>query len=148
MQNRLLAAIGIAEIEERAARYGLPPLVWPLGWPNNTLKAMRAAIWADRLGAGGRFALAAFRRAFAEGADLSRVEEVEAVAAALGLEAGEVAGAIEAQQTKDALREATARAWTRGVAGVPCVEVDGEIFYGDDRLDAAAARWSSSRGIK
>src|SRR4051794_5353528 len=42
----------IAEVEERAAAYGLPPLRWPEGWPNNTLAAMRAAIWAERLGAG------------------------------------------------------------------------------------------------
>src|SRR5262245_11060524 len=48
----------IAEIEARAVRYGLPPLRWPEGWPNNTLKAMRAAIWADRQGAGVEFARA------------------------------------------------------------------------------------------
>ena len=133
----------IAEIEERAARYGLPPVVWPAGWPNNTLKAMRAAIWADQLGIGRLFAIAAFRRAFREGADLSCSEEIEAVATSLGLEAASVTEAIGAQRTKDALREATARAWARGVTGAPCIEVDGEIFYGDDRLEATAERWSS-----
>jgi 2-hydroxychromene-2-carboxylate isomerase len=130
----------VAEIEERAERYGLPPIAWPVGWPNNTLKAMRAAIWADRLGEGRRFALAAFRRAFREGVDLSRLDEVAAVAEDVALPAEEMAAAIEAQETKDALREATARAWARGVAGVPCIEVGDEIFYGDDRLEAAAKR--------
>ena len=35
-----------AEIEARAARYGLPPIQWPPGWPPNTLQAMRAMVWA------------------------------------------------------------------------------------------------------
>src|SRR5262249_20260783 len=42
----------IAEIEARAERYGLPRLTWPAGWPNNTLKAMRAATWAEGMGCG------------------------------------------------------------------------------------------------
>jgi len=136
----------IAEIEERAERYGLPPLVWPAGWPNNTLKAMRAAIWADGVGEGRRFALAAFRRAFREGADLNDLDEILAVGTALGLPGEEIPSAITEQETKDALRARTARAWARGVVGVPCVEVDGEIFYGDDRLEAAAERLAAGKG--
>jgi 2-hydroxychromene-2-carboxylate isomerase len=130
----------MAEVEARAERYGLPPISWPRGWPNNTLKAMRAAVWADRIGEGRRFALAAFRHAFAEGADLSRLEEVVAVSASLGLPAEQIRREIENQETKDALRQTTAQAWDRGVVGVPCTEVNGEVFYGDDRLEAAAQR--------
>ena len=130
----------IAEVEERAERYGLPPVVWPPGWPNNTLQAMRAAIWAEGRGAGAEFALAGFRRAFVEGGDLSRLDQVSEVAGAVGLPVGELAEQISRQAVKDALREATARAWERGVAGVPCLEVRGEIFYGDDRLERAAER--------
>jgi len=128
---------GIAEVEARAERYGLPPLRWPEGWPNNTLKAMRAATWAGGRGEGHRFALAAFRRAFVEGADLSRLEEIFAVAEPLGLDPDELAQAIESTEIKSALRKATEEAWARGVAGVPCIEIAGEIFYGDDRLYAA-----------
>jgi 2-hydroxychromene-2-carboxylate isomerase len=130
----------IAEVEERAERYGLPPVVWPPGWPNNTLQAMRAAIWAEGRGAGAEFALAGFRRAFVEGGDLSRLDQVIEVAGAVGLPVEELAEQISRQAVKDALREATARAWERGVAGVPCLEVRGEIFYGDDRLERAAER--------
>lgn len=130
----------IAEVEKRAAGYGLPPLRWPQGWPNNTLRAMRAAVWAEGLGAGERFALAAFRRAFAEGGDLSRIEEVVQIAASVGLPAQDLPAAIELRETKDGLRQATSEAWARGVVGVPCIEVRGTIFYGDDRLEEAAAR--------
>lgn len=130
----------IAEIEGRAEGYGLPPLSWPPGWPNNTLKAMRAAVWAEEAGAGREFAQAGFHRAFAEGADLSEVEEVIGVGAAIGLDGEEMARAIERQETKDALKEATARAWECGVVGVPSLRIGDEVFFGDDRLEAAAGR--------
>jgi 2-hydroxychromene-2-carboxylate isomerase len=130
----------VEEVNARAARYRLPPVVWPAAWPNNTLKAMRAAVWAGRCGKGHSFARAAFRRAFCQGADLSRLDELIDIAGSVGLPARQLPPAIEDQATKDALRDATARAWARGVAGVPCVEVDGEIFYGDDRLEAARER--------
>ncbi len=130
----------IAEIEDRAKRYGLPPVTWPPGWPNNTLKAMRAATWAGELDAGRPFARAAFRRAFVAGEDLSRVDVLVDVADAVGLPANEIPAVIEDPVTKEALREATDRAWRRGVVGVPCIGFYGEIFYGDDRLEASAQR--------
>lgn len=130
----------VEEVNARAARYRLPPVVWPAAWPNNTLKAMRAAFWADRCGSGRPFAEAAFRRAFREGADLSRLDELIDIAGSVGLPARELPAAIEDRTTKEALRGATSRAWARGVVGVPCVEVDGEIFFGDDRLEAARER--------
>ena len=36
----------VAEVQRRAAAYGLPAVRWPAGWPNNTLSAMRMAVWA------------------------------------------------------------------------------------------------------
>jgi 2-hydroxychromene-2-carboxylate isomerase len=128
----------ITEIEERAQRYGLPPLSWPPGWPNNTLKAMRATIWAERLGAGERFARTAFRRAFSAGEDLSQLEVLTAIASSAGLPAGELTAAIEQPETKEALKQATSRAWERGIVGVPCIGVGERIFYGDHQLEAAA----------
>jgi 2-hydroxychromene-2-carboxylate isomerase len=128
----------IAEVEKRARRYGLPPLAWPPGWPNNTLKAMRAAIWAERLDTGERFARAAFRRAFAAGEDLSQIEVLTDIASSVGLPAGDLLAAIEQPETKEALKQATSRAWARGVVGVPCIGVGERIFYGDDQLETAA----------
>jgi 2-hydroxychromene-2-carboxylate isomerase len=40
---------------------------------------------------------------------------------------------------KDRLREVTDEAAERGVIGVPTVAVGGELFWGDDRLEEAAA---------
>ena len=69
-------AEGIAEVERRAAAYGLPPLVWPEPWPGNTLFAMRAATFAKQTGRTVSFALAAFRQAFAAGRDLTDPDNV------------------------------------------------------------------------
>ncbi len=64
-------AEGMAEVERRAAAYGLPPILWPDPWPGNMLTAMRAATFAKQTGRTVSFALAAFRQAFAAGRDLS-----------------------------------------------------------------------------
>jgi 2-hydroxychromene-2-carboxylate isomerase len=130
---------GMAEIERRAAEYGLLPVKWPEGWPNNTLKAMRAAIFAQQTGRTVAYSLAAFRQAFAAGRDLSDVDNVLIAAAACELHPNAVLKGIEMQSTKDRLREATREAYERGVRGVPTLAVGDRLFWGDDRLEDAAA---------
>ena len=136
---------GMREIEERAARYGLLPVKWPDDWPNNTLKAMRAATFAQQAGRTVAFALAAFRQAFAGGKDLSDVDNVLIAAAACELHPNAVLKGIETHSTKERLRAATQEAYERGVRGVPSVVVGERVFWGDDRLDQAAAAISTSR---
>jgi 2-hydroxychromene-2-carboxylate isomerase len=131
-------AEGIAEVERRAAAYGLPPVRWPPGWPPNTLPAMRAAVWAERRGRGTPFARAAFRRAFAAGEDLADIAVLAAAAAETGLPAGELAAAIADPAVKDDLRARTAAALALGVRGVPTLRAGGHLLYGDDRLEEAA----------
>jgi 2-hydroxychromene-2-carboxylate isomerase len=128
---------GIAEVERRAADYGLMPVRWPEGWPNNTLKAMRAAVFAQSIGRAVAFSLAAFRQAFAGGRDLSDVDNVLIAAAACELHPNAVLKAIETQSVKDKLRKVTAEAYDRGVRGVPTIAVGDELFWGDDRLEEA-----------
>jgi len=130
---------GIAEVERRAGEYGLMPVRWPEGWPNNTLKAMRAAVFAQQAGRVVAFSLAAFRQAFAGGRDLSDVDNVLIAAAACELHPNAVLKGIETQSIKDRLRAATDEAYNRGVRGVPSVVLGDRVFWGDDRLEEAAA---------
>ena len=130
---------GMAEVERRAAEYGLPPIRWPDGWPSNYLTAMRAATWAQRQGAVRAFAVAATRRGFVHGRDLAVVDEVLAAVQDAALDRDEAAAAIADPAIKLALREATEAAHARGVFGVPTIAVGGELFWGDDRLEEAAA---------
>jgi 2-hydroxychromene-2-carboxylate isomerase len=130
---------GMRDIEQRAQRYGLLPVKWPDDWPTNTLKAMRAAIFAQQTGRAVAFSLAAFRQAFAAGRDLEDVDNVLIAAAACELHPNAVLKGIELQSTKDRLRQATQEAYDLGVRGVPSVVVGDQVFWGDDRLEEAAA---------
>ncbi len=56
-----------------------------------------------------------------------------------GLDPGELESGISDPAVKAALREATDAAWEAGVRGAPTVFVDGAPFFGDDRLEEAAA---------
>lgn len=128
---------GIAEVERRAAAYGLPPIVWPDPWPGNMLTAMRVATFAKQTGRTVSYSLAAFRQAFAAGRDLSDPENVMIAAAACELHPRALTKAVQTAIVKDGLKQATAAAAERGVFGVPTVVVGDEVFWGDDRLEEA-----------
>lgn len=130
---------GIAEVERRAREYGLPELRWPDPWPGNTLTAMRAATFAKQTGRAVAFSLAAFRQAFAGGRDLTDVDNVLLAAAACELHPRAVLKGIEMQSVKDELRATTDEAIARGVTGVPSIAVGKRVFWGDDKLEEAAA---------
>ena len=132
-------AAGMAEVERRALAYGLPPVRWPEPWPTNYLLAMRVATFAFQQGRGREFTLQAFRAAFQGGHDLAVRENVLDAADAAGLDARQAGAAAEDPQIKLALRDATDEAHRVGVFGVPTVVVGSEVFWGDDRLEEAAA---------
>jgi len=129
---------GIADVEARAQQYGLAPIRWPDPWPTNYLYAMRAATYAFQAGLGRAFTLAAFRHSFAHGHDLAIAGHVLEAAEQAGLDPGAVEQATQDPQIKLALRSATDAAHELGVFGVPTIAVDGELFWGDDRLQNAA----------
>jgi 2-hydroxychromene-2-carboxylate isomerase len=129
----------MAEIERRARAYGLPPMRWPDPWPTNYLTAMRAATFAFTVDAGREFTQQAFRRGFQDGVQLQVEAHVFDAAQRAGLDRGEVAAAIQDQEIKQSLREATETAYELGVFGVPTTAIDDELFWGDDRLEDAAA---------
>jgi 2-hydroxychromene-2-carboxylate isomerase len=132
-------AEGLRECERRAQAYGLPPIRWPEPFPGNSLMAMRAATFAKEIGRTVSFSLAAFRQAFAAGRDLSDADNVLLAAAAAEMHPRALLAAVERDAIKTRLREATDAAGDLGVRGVPSVVVGREVFWGDDRLDEAAA---------
>ncbi len=132
-------AEGMAEVERRAAAYGLPPISWPEPWPGNTLVAMRAATFAKQTGRAVSFSLAGFRQAFAAGRDLTDADNVAIAGAACELHPRALLKAVETEAVKGGLKEATERAGDLGVTGVPSVLAGGEVFWGDDRLEEAVA---------
>jgi 2-hydroxychromene-2-carboxylate isomerase len=137
-------AAGLAECERRASAYGLPPIRWPDPFPGNTLFAMRVATFAKEIGRTVSFSLAAFRQAFAAGRDLSDPDNVLVAAASSELHPRALEAAVARDAIKQRLREVTERAGDLGVIGVPSVVVGERVFWGDDRLEEAAAAVSRS----
>ncbi len=131
---------GMAEVERRAHDYGLAAIRWPQEWPANYLVAMLAATFAFTVGRGREFTLQAFRNAFQEGWELSDPERVFATAAQAGLDRDELEAATRDPRIKQELRRATDAASALGVIGVPTLALDAQLFWGDDRLDDAAAQ--------
>jgi 2-hydroxychromene-2-carboxylate isomerase len=135
----------LGEIQRRANERGLPEVLYPEGWPieNYSLNPTRAAIYAKESGRVVSFTLACFRQVFAAGRDMSDVENVLIAAAACELHPNAVLKGIETQSVKDRLRAATQQAQELGVEGIPTVAVNGELFWGDDRLEEAVAAASA-----
>jgi 2-hydroxychromene-2-carboxylate isomerase len=131
---------GMRECERRAAAYGLPPIRWPENWPSDYLFAMRVATFATEIGRGVSLPLAAFRQHFAAGRDLSEPDNVLIAAASAELHPRALKTAVGRDAIKTRLRETTDEAAGLGVFGVPSVVVGDEVFWGDDRLEEAAAR--------
>ena len=130
---------GMAEIDRRAQSYGLPPMRWPDPWPADYLTAMRATTYAFAIGQGREFTMRAYRDAFQRGSELSVGDNVLESAARAGLDGDAVRASASDPQIKQALRDATDAAYDRGVFGVPTIAIADELFWGDDRLEDAAA---------
>lgn len=126
---------GMAEVEARALRRGLAPVVWPASWPNDGLLAMRAAAAAAQVGREREYALAAMRLQFTEGRALSEPRNVRRAAEVAGIDPDELLTRATSPAGKGDLRSQTDAALARGVFGVPTVIAAGELHWGDDRLD-------------
>jgi 2-hydroxychromene-2-carboxylate isomerase len=131
----------LAEIQRRADERGLPKVVYPEGWPaaSYSLIPIRAATYAKESGRVVSFTLAAFRQSFAAGRRLDDADNVLLAAAACELHPNAVLKGIETRSVKESLKRATEEAIERGVVGIPTIAVGDELFWGDDRLEEAAA---------
>jgi 2-hydroxychromene-2-carboxylate isomerase len=74
---------------------------------------------------------------------LSISAHVFAAAAQAGLDRPVAELAVQDPAIKQALRDATDGAHARGVFGVPTIAIEDELFWGDDRLEDAAAHLRS-----
>lgn len=132
---------GVAECERRAAQRGLPAMTWPEGWPAESWSwtPLRAALIADEHDLLVPFSLECFRLMFAECRSLADLDNVLAAASTVGLDRDEVRTRVGEQRVKDRLRANTDEAIALGAVGVPTVAIGDELYWGDDRLEEAAA---------
>lgn len=128
----------MAEVEQRAAGYGLPPILWPDRFPADLHGLATAATVAKRAGRERELALGVWRAIYASGVDASTPRELGRIATEAGLDPDHLLHAMHEPEAEDELRARIEEAHRLGVPGVPAVVVDGEVFWGDDRLAEAA----------
>nr|CAK32545.1 DSBA oxidoreductase [uncultured organism] len=131
----------------RSARRFDIPFVLPEAFPFMSVAACRATYWLAERDAEDAKELAAalFDAAFGAGQSISRPEEVAEIAAELGHDADQVRAAVQDQRIKDLLRREVDAAIAKGVFGSPYIIVDGEPFWGVDRLGDVAL-WLETGG--
>ncbi len=131
----------------RSARLHGIPYVLPETFPFMSVAACRAAYWLNEGDPKAARALigALFDRAFGAGESIAEPSEVAAVAEALGHDPARVLAAVQEPRIKDLLRREVEAAVGKGVFGSPTIIVDGEPFWGFDRLDDVAV-WLETGG--
>ena len=131
----------------RSARLFKVPFKLPTQFPIGATAPSRAFYWVNDQDAalGKKLAQALYHAYFAEDRDISNPEVTGNVAAKLGLDKGEFAQALNDPGVKERLRIEVDAAIGRGVFGSPYIVVDGEPFWGSDRLDQVE-RWLETGG--
>jgi 2-hydroxychromene-2-carboxylate isomerase len=125
--------------EMRGLRFALPD-----PFPSNGLHAARLALVGKREAWIAPFTRAVYAAQFADGADISDERVLAGILAEMGVDAEHALSASRTPEIKTALRENTERAQQLGLFGAPSFATsDGELFWGDDRLEQALA-WSIS----
>jgi 2-hydroxychromene-2-carboxylate isomerase len=131
----------------RSARAMGVTLRFPPSFPEALIAPARAVYWiADRNPpAAGAFAAAAFRAYWAEGRKLADPQVVAEIAAQQGFARDDVLAALADPAVKERLKTETDAAIANNVFGSPFIVIDGEPFWGADRLDQVD-RWLATGG--
>lgn len=133
---------------DRSARFFDVPFKLPTAFPIPTLHAARCFLWLhDRSPAKAReFGLAAYRAYFVNDVNISDLGVVLDIAAGLGVDKDELSAVLAGTEIKARLAAEVELALSRGVFGSPFIIVDGEAFWGADRLPQVE-RWLAEGGF-
>lgn len=119
-------------------KYGLP---WrqPSAFPRLGLLALRVALLGAEQPWMGTYCQRIMQLNFAEDRELESPELVAEVLHELGLPAPQLLAEAQSDANKRHLRAQTDLARAKGIFGAPTFFVNGEMFWGNDRLDDALA---------
>ena len=134
----------VRDFARAAAFVGVPyrhPSIFPIG----TVSAARAVLWLKQQQPQqvAAFIHAVFRAFFVADRNISDTAIVLEIARSQGIDAEQLADGIQQDSIKSELKSEVEHAVTRGVFGSPTIFVDGEMFWGHDRL-AHVERWIST----
>jgi len=132
----------------RSARFLGVPFKFPSRFPLATHNAARAFLWlTDRDNTLAKnFARAVYRAYFAEDIDIANTDNLLGIADSMGVDRPSLQQAMADPAVKERLRAENDAALARGVFGSPFFFVDGEPFWGSDRLPQIE-RWLETGGF-
>lgn len=127
---------------ERSARYSGVAYRQPSRFPIASLAAQRAVVWLQQhqpdLAA--PFIHAVYRAFFVDDRDISDAAVVGAIAREVGIDPTELAARVQQPEIKERLKAQVDQAIQAGIFGAPTIIVDGELFWGNDRIPQVE-RW-------
>ncbi|MBB1493272.1 MULTISPECIES: 2-hydroxychromene-2-carboxylate isomerase [unclassified Paracoccus (in: a-proteobacteria)] len=123
-----------ADLARWGQRYGVPLNPSEMR-ANDGDACSRAVLAAQSPADAATITLALYRAIWSEGETLATADDILAVIAAAGIDAGPVASRIDTPEVAAQLDANTAEAAERGVFGTPTIFVGDAMFFGNDRLD-------------
>jgi 2-hydroxychromene-2-carboxylate isomerase len=129
----------VRDMERLCAERGLQ-FKLPGSFPQNGLHAARLALIGAKEGWAPAFTREVYLMQFRDGADIAQKDVLARALSAVGQDAEAQFAKAQDQAVKDGLRAQTERAKALGIFGAPSfITEDGELFWGDDRLEQAIA---------
>lgn len=122
------------DIERHADHYGVPYKMNPF-FIINSMTMMRGAVWAQNNGVLEVYNQAMYEATWVNGLNTSKPDVIASVMHEAKLDAVAMQQAVTDDAIKKQLIDATGDAVDRGVFGAPTMIVDGELYFGQDRLD-------------
>ncbi|MEZ5786412.1 MAG: 2-hydroxychromene-2-carboxylate isomerase [Xanthobacteraceae bacterium] len=120
------------------------PLRRPEPFPQMSVAAARLAMVGLDEGWGEDFCRAVYHAEFGEGRSIDNAEVLAGLLAGLGVDAAAAREKAQSAEVKTRLRAESEEAQRLGLFGAPSfVTTDGELFWGNDRLEAALA-WAKA----
>ena len=121
------------DLQDWAHLYGLK-IGQPTVFPVNSVKAMRGAFVAHEHGKISPYSRYVFEQYWGENRDISKDEVLRDIVKMAGLDEKEYFSKIASPEYKDKLKHNTDELIERGGFGSPTMFVNGDIFFGNDRL--------------
>lgn len=121
---------------ERSARYAGVAYRQPSRFPIGSVAAKRSVVWLQqhRPELVAPFIHAVYRAFFVDDRDISDATVVGEIAREIGIDPAELAMGTQQPEVKDRLRALVDHAIQTGIFGAPTIIVDGELFWGNDRI--------------
>jgi 2-hydroxychromene-2-carboxylate isomerase len=124
----------VLEMQRFIAKHGLDHYRMHPQFPFNSILFQRMLYAAGQDGRGVQFAETLLRAVWEEGIDIASPDAIGAAVSAAGFDAVDLLARAQSDEVKQGLVANTDAAVARGAFGIPTIWVDGEMFFGKERL--------------